>query len=220
MINLILCGGSGTRLWPVSRTLMPKQFVKFFNNKSLFQLTVERNSEVCDNQLIVSNIEQYFLVLDQLEEIQNNVHYPLSTNKYILEPAGKNTAPAIALACMFLDKEEMVLVTPSDHLIKDNLAYRKVLEQAKELAEKNSLVTFGIKPTFAETGFGKKVVCVDPKYFRATEVESLLGDPAKAETKLGWKREYKLEELVSDMMKSDLKLMAKDVHFQDDNLTL
>ena len=66
MKAIILCGGSGTRLWPISRTLMPKQFVKLFDDKSLFQLTVERNSEVCDGQFIVSNTEQYFLALDQL----------------------------------------------------------------------------------------------------------------------------------------------------------
>jgi len=148
MTNIILCGGNGTRLWPISRTLMPKQFVKLFENKSLFQLTVERNSKVCDSQFIVSNTEQYFLALDQLEELNQ------TNNKYLLEPVGRNTAPAIALACMALDKDEMVLVTPSDHLIKDEDEYAKVLLQAKELAQENNLVTFGITPTFAETGFG------------------------------------------------------------------
>ena len=148
MTNIILCGGSGTRLWPISRTLMPKQFVKLFSNKSLFQLTVERNSKVCDSQFIVSNAEQYFLALDQLEELNK------TNNKYLLEPIGRNTAPAIALACMKLPYDEIVLVTPSDHLIKDETEYKKVLEQAKELALKNNLVTFGITPTFAETGFG------------------------------------------------------------------
>ena len=148
MTNIVLCGGSGTRLWPISRTLMPKQFVKLFSNKSLFQLTVERNSKVCDTQFIVSNAEQYFLALDQLEELNK------TNNKYLLEPIGRNTAPAIALACMKLPYDELVLVTPSDHLIKDETEYKKVLEQAKELALKNNLVTFGITPTFAETGFG------------------------------------------------------------------
>ena len=148
MTNIILCGGSGTRLWPISRTLMPKQFVKLFENKSLFQLTVERNSKVCDSQFIVSNAEQYFLALDQLEELNK------TNNKYLLEPVGRNTAPAIALACMQLDYDEIVLVTPSDHLIKDETEYGKVLEKAKELASSNNLVTFGITPTFAETGFG------------------------------------------------------------------
>ena len=148
MTNIILCGGSGTRLWPISRTLMPKQFVKLFDDKSLFQLTIERNSKVCDSQFIVSNTQQYFLALDQLEELNK------FNNRYLLEPVGKNTAPAIALACMKLDPKEIVLVTPSDHLIKDEAQYKKVLVQAKELAEENNLVTFGIKPDFAETGFG------------------------------------------------------------------
>jgi len=148
MTNIILCGGSGTRLWPISRTLMPKQFVKLFNNKSLFQLTVERNSKVCKSQFIVSNTEQYFLALDQLDELGK------TNNKYLLEPVGRNTAPAIALACMELDFDEIVLVTPSDHLIKDEKEYEKVLKKAKEFAKDNKLVTFGITPTFAETGFG------------------------------------------------------------------
>lgn len=148
MTNIILCGGNGTRLWPISRTLMPKQFVKLFEDRSLFQLTVQRNAKVCDTQFIVSNAEQYFLALDQLEELKK------TNNKYLLEPVGRNTAPAIALACLALDRDELVLVTPSDHLIKDEKEYAKVLQKAKELAEQDNLVTFGITPSFAETGFG------------------------------------------------------------------
>jgi len=148
MVNIILCGGSGTRLWPISRTLMPKQFVKLFGNNSLFQLTVNRNSKICDSQFIVSNSEQYFLALDQLEELKE------TNNRYLLEPVGRNTAPAIALACMKLDKDELVLITPSDHLIKNENEYKNVLDKAKELASENNLVTFGITPSFAETGFG------------------------------------------------------------------
>ena len=68
MTNIILCGGSGTRLWPLSRTLMPKQFVKLFKGESLFQKTVTRNQQACDAQFIVSNAEQYFLAVDQIEE--------------------------------------------------------------------------------------------------------------------------------------------------------
>jgi len=148
MTNIILCGGSGTRLWPISRTLMPKQFVKLFEGNSLFQLTVKRNAKVCDAQLIVSNQDQYFLALDQLEELEK------TNNKYLLEPEGRNTAPAIALACLALPKDELVLVTPSDHLIKDEDAYAKVIKQATALALEDNLVTFGITPDFAETGFG------------------------------------------------------------------
>lgn len=155
MTNIILCGGSGTRLWPISRTLMPKQFVKLFDDKSLFQLTVERNSKLCKSSFIVSNSEQYFLALDQLEELN------IENNRYLLEPIGRNTAPAIALACMQLDYDEIVLVTPSDHLIKDEKEYEKVLKKAKEFASENKLVTFGITPTFAETGFGYIECVVD-----------------------------------------------------------
>ena len=148
MTNIILCGGSGTRLWPISRILMPKQFVKLFNDQSLFQLTVERNSKFCDKELIVSNSEQYFLALDQLEELQR------TDSIYLLEPVGRNTAPAITLACLTLDPDEIVLITPSDHLIKNETEYAKVLLTAKELAKDDNLVTFGITPTFPETGFG------------------------------------------------------------------
>jgi len=148
MTNLILSGGTGTRLWPISRTLLPKQFVKFFNEQSLFQNTVERNAKICHTQFIVSNAEQYFLALDQLEELTK------TNNKYLLEPVGRNTAPAIALACFALDPKEIVLVTPSDHLIKNEIEYKNVLQTAKELALQDNLVTFGITPTFAETGFG------------------------------------------------------------------
>ncbi len=175
MTNLILCGGNGTRLWPISRTLMPKQFVKLFSNKSLFQLTVERNSKLCDTQLIVSNSEQYFLALDQLEEMikkDTKVSFDSSSlnknnNRYLLEPVGRNTAPAIALACLALPKDEILLVTPSDHLIKDEIEYEKVINQAKEFANNDNLVTFGITPTFAETGYGyiESVNAFDVKAF-------------------------------------------------------
>ena len=171
MTNIILCGGSGTRLWPISRALMPKQFVKLFDDKSLFQLTVERNSKVCESEFVISNAEQYFLALDQLEELKKK------NSSYLLEPIGRNTAPAIALACMALDPQEIVLVTPSDHLIKDEVEYEKVLLVAKKLAQDDNLVTFGITPSFAETGFGYiesdgedvKAFHEKPDFDRATE---------------------------------------------------
>jgi len=148
MINIILCGGNGTRLWPISRKFFPKQFCKFFDNQSLFQKTVIRNRLFCKKQFIVSNEEQYFLALDQLEELNEN------NCRFMLEPVGRNTAPAIALACLDLEPEDIVLVTPSDHLIKNESDYEKVLNEAKELAEEGYLVTFGIKPEYPETGFG------------------------------------------------------------------
>ena len=153
MINLILCGGSGTRLWPISRTLLPKQFVPLFQEQSLFQKTVLRNQPFCEQFLIVSNQEQYFLALDQMQALNTEASLPLNS-QFILEPVGRNTAPAIALACMAVDSDAVLFVTPSDHLIKDQVAYEAVVAKAKQLALQNKLVTFGIQPTYPETGFG------------------------------------------------------------------
>jgi mannose-1-phosphate guanylyltransferase len=134
---------------------MPKQFVKLFDGESLFQKTVERNQQTCNTQFIVSNAEQYFLAVDQIEEHnQDQTKTNIKNSKFLLEPVGRNTAPAIALACLALDPEEIVLVTPSDHLIKDETAYLEAVEKAKALAQNNNLVTFGITPQYPETGFG------------------------------------------------------------------
>jgi len=155
MTNIILCGGNGTRLWPLSRTLMPKQFVKLFEGESLFQKTVQRNQQACDSQFIVSNAEQYFLAVDQIEELTvNSTLKTQHSTQYLLEPVGRNTAPAIALACLALAPDEIVLVTPSDHLIKDEKAYLEAISKAKNLATEGNLVTFGITPQYPETGFG------------------------------------------------------------------
>ena len=148
MINILLCGGSGTRLWPLSRTMLPKQFVRLFDGKSLFQETVLRNQPVCSRSFVVSNVDQYFLALDQLE------HISLSEFQFLLEPVGRNTAPAIALACLTLEEDDLVLVTTSDHLVKDQAAYEKAVLKAKKLAIQGNLVSFGIKPSYPETGFG------------------------------------------------------------------
>lgn len=148
MINIVLCGGNGTRLWPLSRTLYPKQFNKFISDRSLFQMTVLRNKSNCNKTIIVSNEEQYFLALDHLHEIN------VMADKFILEPVGRNTAPAIALACLSVGEEEMVLVTPSDHIIRNEVEYSRCIEKAQTLADRGSLVTFGITPTHPETGYG------------------------------------------------------------------
>lgn len=145
MTNIILCGGNGTRLWPLSRTLMPKQFLQIFDSKSLFELTYTRNSKFCDKTLIVSNQDQYFLALDQIEDCKA---------QYLLESLSKNTAAAITLAALSLPKDEIVLVTPSDHLIKDEKAYENAIQKALEFAKNDYIVTFGIKPDCAETGYG------------------------------------------------------------------
>ncbi len=148
MINIILSGGSGTRLWPLSRKLEPKQFYKLISKHSLFQETILRNKSYCQKQLIVLNEENYFMAVEQLEEIK------VDNSMYLIEPIGKNTAPAIALACMALNLDDNVIVTPSDHMIKNIAEYHHIIEQAEMMINNNYLVTFGIKPTYAETGYG------------------------------------------------------------------
>jgi mannose-1-phosphate guanylyltransferase len=128
--------------------MLPKQFVRLFNGRSLFQDTVLRNQSLCQHSMVVSNREQYFLAVDQLDQIQSH------NAQFLLEPVGRNTAPAITLACMALDADDLVFVTTSDHLVKDQQAYEKAVNEAKKLAEQDYLVTFGIQPTYPETGFG------------------------------------------------------------------
>ncbi len=154
-INVILCGGSGTRLWPLSRKKFPKQFVSLTENGSLFQSTLVRNSSLCSDFCIVTSNEHYSITQTQLKNIVEDK--PIS---YILEPVGRNTAPAIALACFGYNSDDLILVTPSDHLIGDHSAYAKCIETAKKEALNNKLVTFGIKPQYAETGYG--YIEVDP----------------------------------------------------------
>ncbi len=150
MINIILCGGSGTRLWPLSRQLFPKQFVKLLKEGSLFQDTVKRNIK-CDKFMIVTSANQYFIAENQLEDLS----IPKNKISFLLEPVGRNTAPAIALAAMKCSPDEIMLITPSDHLIKNMAEYENCIAKAAELAQKNNkLVTFGIHPHYAETGYG------------------------------------------------------------------
>ena len=145
MTNVILCGGSGTRLWPLSRTLMPKQFIRLFNGKSLFDLTLRRNVHA-QKTIIVCNEVHYFLALDECGNKK--------IDKFILEPFGKNTAAAITFAALCCDEDEILLVTPSDHLIEKEAEYKKALLIAQSYANQGFLVTFGIKPNEPNTGYG------------------------------------------------------------------
>ncbi|WP_457561262.1 mannose-1-phosphate guanylyltransferase/mannose-6-phosphate isomerase [Caminibacter sp.] len=148
MINVILCGGSGSRLWPISRENLPKQFLKIFENKSLFQETIDRNKEYSKNFLIVSNENQYFIALDQLEEI--NIKNP----HFIIEPIGRNTAASIAFAAFHVNEDEILFVTPSDHKIENDENYKNALLKAKEEAKKGFIITFGVTPNSPKTGYG------------------------------------------------------------------
>ena len=154
MYAVILCGGSGTRLWPLSRSLYPKQFLNLLGSHSLLQETVLRLNGVWTfDTLIVSNEAHRFTVFDQLKQID------FDPKAILLEPEPKNTAPAIALAAHFAltesnDPEPLLVVFPADHFIEDITEFNSVLGDAVDLARNGYLVTFGVTPSLPETGYG------------------------------------------------------------------
>ena len=151
IVPIILSGGSGTRLWPLSRKLHPKQFINLVNETTLFQDTILRLPKDVAEPLIICNEEHRFLAAEQLREIGKK------TKGIILEPEGRNTAPAVALAALqFINKGEdpILLVLSADHLIKNIEAFHQSITIASELAENNKLITFGVVPDKAETGYG------------------------------------------------------------------
>lgn len=152
MNYIFLCGGSGTRLWPVSRKSYPKQFCKLVGDRSLFLETLLRNDVASEKKLIVTSAESYFMASEQIKEISSSGNPEDIT--YILEPVGRNTAPAIAFACLAAGGGSIVFVSPTDHLIKNTAQYREILKTAEVEAQKGFLVTFGIIPQYAETGYG------------------------------------------------------------------
>lgn len=150
---VILSGGSGTRLWPQSRTSYPKQFLPLISDKSLLQETAMRVSDpsLFAPPLLVCNEEHRFLVAEQLRETG------ITPSHIVLEPVARNTAPAVAAAATLLaaqDPDALMLVLPSDHLIDDVVMFRAAINSAADAAADGALVTFGIKPTRAETGYG------------------------------------------------------------------
>ena len=154
LIPVILAGGVGSRLWPVSRSMLPKQFIDLPNMQgSLFQNTLSRLEGVPDveNPIVVCNNDHRFLVAEQLRQLGKE-HC-----KLLLEPVGRNTAPAVALAalCALQDNvDPFLLVLPADHVIKDQAAFQQVIDQALQSARQEKLVTFGIVPSAPETGYG------------------------------------------------------------------
>jgi mannose-1-phosphate guanylyltransferase len=153
MIPIVMSGGSGTRLWPLSRKNKPKQFLNLFGELSLFQNTITRLSSVTDMEapIIVCNETHRFMVAEQLQEID------IVQSDILLEPCAKNTAPAVALAALQAlgrGGDPLMLVLAADHLIQNIAVFHSAIEQAKKQAEFGSLVTFGIVPTMAHTGYG------------------------------------------------------------------
>jgi mannose-1-phosphate guanylyltransferase/mannose-6-phosphate isomerase len=147
----IMCGGSGTRLWPLSRALFPKQFLPLVNDTSMLQDTLLRLPKNSREPVFICNEEHRFLVAEQVRLLSQK------QSTILLEPEGRNTAPAIALAAInALEKDEnaMLLVLAADHVIQDIAAFHQAVEQASFAAQQGKLVTFGIVPTHAETGYG------------------------------------------------------------------
>ena len=147
----IMCCGSGSRLWPLSRALFPKQFLPLVTKSSMLQDTLLRLPKNCTDPLFICNEEHRFLVAEQLRQSSIN------NGTILLEPEGRNTAPAVALAAISAlakDKDAMLLVLAADHVIKNTEAFHQAVKQASVAAEKGELVTFGIVPTHAETGYG------------------------------------------------------------------
>lgn len=168
---IILCGGSGTRLWPLSRKAYPKQFAQLMDETSLFQRAAKlATGEGFAPPLVVTGDPFRFIVLEQLEAIRKRA------SAVIIEPEGRNTAPAVLAAALVLQQQApdaLMLVLPSDHLIPDALAFQATVSAAAGRAAQGDLVTFGIEPTRAETGYGY-LELTDAGARAATDPQSLV----------------------------------------------
>jgi mannose-1-phosphate guanylyltransferase/mannose-6-phosphate isomerase len=153
---VILCGGAGTRLWPLSRSGFPKQFLSLVGNDSLFQQSIKRllGEDPTDSPCmpyIVCNEEHRFLAQEQLRELR------VENSTFLLEPAGRNTAPALTLAALAArdtGNDPILVVTPADQAINDDDAFRLAMRQAVESADEGNIVILGITPDRPETGYG------------------------------------------------------------------
>jgi mannose-1-phosphate guanylyltransferase len=145
--HVILTGGVGSRLWPLSRKSQPKQYLEIFDGQSLFEMTVNRNKNLVDKIMVVGNCDNVHLSKKVLDK-SNTSYFD------IVECTPRNTAAAIAFAAFASDPEDILIITPSDHIIKDDKTYEKAIREAVGKAAEGFIVTFGIIPTKPETGYG------------------------------------------------------------------
>tara|TARA_B110000977_G_scaffold65696_1_gene89481 strand:- start:4448 stop:5875 length:1428 start_codon:yes stop_codon:yes gene_type:complete len=165
---IILCGGSGARLWPLSRNSYPKQFVPLVGEKTLFQGSVLRmKGSGYAAPVVITNSDFRFIVTEQLQEVG------IEPGVVLIEPEGRNTAPAVLVAALYAarkDPEAVLLVAPSDHVVPDVEAFRAAVAKGMKAVEEGQLVTFGVRPTHAETAYG---------YLQVSTLSD--GDPVKLE---------------------------------------
>jgi mannose-1-phosphate guanylyltransferase/mannose-6-phosphate isomerase len=157
VVPVILCGGSGSRLWPLSRNGFPKQFLALSGNESLFQQTVMRASKIANQDIktskpvIVTNEEHRFLAVEQLRELDTQA-------SFLLEPVGKNTAPALTMASLFVQEnyseKAIMVVMPSDQTITHEAAWIEAIRSSIAQGQEGGIVTLGVTPTHPETGYG------------------------------------------------------------------
>ena len=172
---VILSGGSGVRLWPISRKNLAKQFVDIFQNESsLFLDAIKRVSgKPFSEPLIISNISQRFEILKLVKK------FKLKTDKIILETLQKNTAPACCFASYFSNDEEVLCIMPSDHYIDNNKKFISTLEKAIKLASQDFLVTIGAKAKNPNSNYGYIVPVEDKNKKNYFEIESFIEKPSK-----------------------------------------
>jgi len=203
---VILCGGSGTRLWPLSRQHYPKQFLNLFDDKSLFQqcvdraLDLEKNHYQIEEILIVTNESHRFLVLEQVDELQTKV--PI---RILLEPESKNTAPALtlaALAAQVRNQDSILVVTPADHYVKDTIQFTLAIHEAIAEVSDTAIIALGIKPTSPNTGFG---------YIQYDEGEKRVKDVLKFIEKPELKNKKKMIHEGSHAWNSGIFILRSDV---------